>query len=69
VHRALQGYDAALTLQIHDEFIIECDEDEVDVVIPRVREAMEDIQLKGRPVLDVPLEVNIGVGTNWASAK
>ena len=69
VHRALQGYDAALTLQIHDEFIIECDEDEVDVVILRVREAMEDIQLKGRPVLDVPLEVNIGVGTNWASAK
>ena len=69
VHKALQGYDAHLVLQIHDEFIIECAEDQWDEVIPLIRQAMVDIRRGDRPVLDVPLEVNIGVGMNWASAK
>ena len=69
VHEALQGYDAHLTLQIHDEFIIECAEEQVGEVIPLVKVAMEDIRLGDRPVLDIPLEVNIGVGTNWHEAK
>jgi len=69
VHRALQGLDAALTLQIHDEFIVECAERDVDKATAKIREAMEDIRLRGRPVLDIPLEVNIGVGANWSEAK
>jgi len=69
VHQALQEFHADLVLQIHDEFVIECDEGEVDEAIPFIREAMEDIRLDDRPVLDVPLEVTIGVGKNWSEAK
>jgi len=69
VHRALAEFHATLTLQIHDEFVIECAEDEVEDAIPFIKAAMEDIRLGDRPVLDVPLEVNIGVGMNWAEAK
>jgi DNA polymerase-1 len=69
VHEALREFHAALVLQIHDEFVIECDAAEVDDAIPFIREAMENIRLGDRPVLDVPLEVNIGVGANWSEAK
>jgi DNA polymerase-1 len=69
VHEALREFHAALVLQIHDEFVIECDEREALDAIPFIKEAMENIRLEGRPVLDVPLEVNIGVGKNWSEAK
>jgi DNA polymerase-1 len=69
VHEALREFHAALVLQIHDEFVIECDEGEAVDAIPFIKEAMENIRLGGRPVLDVPLEVNIGVGANWNAAK
>jgi DNA polymerase-1 len=70
VYEVLHDFDAWLTLQIHDEFVIECVADQVDDVIPLIKVAMEDIKgLDGRPVLDVPLEVNIGVGSNWAACK
>jgi DNA polymerase I len=69
VHSALQSFNAALVLQIHDEFVIEVDERQVDEVLPLVRMAMEEIWLDAHPVLDVPLEVNISVGSNWAECK
>jgi DNA polymerase-1 len=69
VHNALQGFDAALMLQVHDEFVIEVAERQVDEVLPLVKTAMEDVRLGDRPVLDVPLEVNISVGNNWAECK
>src|SRR5215831_14132731 len=69
VNEVLRPFDAALTLQIHDEFIIECSKGQVDEVIPLVKTAMEDIRLDGHAVLTVPLEVNIGVGMNWSEAK
>jgi DNA polymerase-1 len=69
VHQALQGYDADLVLQIHDEFVIEVAEDQAEAIVPLVRTAMEDIKRNGRPVLDVPLEVNISIGNNWAECK
>jgi len=69
VHTALCDFTAHLTLQVHDEFVIEVAEDEVGEVLPLVQRAMEDIKLGSRPVLDVPLEVNINVGTDWAACK
>jgi DNA polymerase I len=69
VHKALWGLDAELVLQVHDEFIIEVAEDAVDRALPLVREAMEDVRLRDRPVLDVPLVANISVGSNWAECK
>jgi DNA polymerase I len=69
VHQALQGFDAHLVLQVHDEFVIECPERQVDTVLPLVRTAMEGVELNGKPVLSVPLEANISVGNNWAECK
>jgi DNA polymerase-1 len=69
VHEVLRPFDAALTIQVHDEFVIECSEGQVGEVIPLVKEAMENIQLNGHPVLDVPLEATIGQGLNWSEAK
>ena len=69
VHSALSDFDADLVLQVHDEFVIEVAEDQVDDVLPLVRTAMEDIKLGSRPVLDVPLEANISVGHDWAECK
>ena len=69
IHEVLDGYDARLVLQVHDEFVIEVAESQVGQVVPLIREAMEDIELDGHPVLDVPLVANINVGNNWAEAK
>jgi DNA polymerase I len=69
VHEALQGIRAHLVLQVHDEFVIECYEGDIDEALPLVRAAMEDIRRGNRPVLDVPLEANISVGSNWAECK
>jgi DNA polymerase-1 len=69
VAEAISGYDAKLVLQVHDEFVIECARDQAEGLVPLVRRAMEDIRLDGKPVLDVPLVVDIGVEENWADAK
>lgn len=65
VHRALQASDlkAKLLLQVHDELLLEVPEDEVDAVRSLVVEAMQ-----GAASLEVPLEVNAAVGTNWNAA-
>jgi DNA polymerase-1 len=69
VHRAIAGYDARLILQVHDELVIECRDDQVDAVVPLVKVAMEDVRLNGEPVLSVPLVVDINVADNWDAAK
>jgi DNA polymerase I len=52
---------AGIILQVHDELILEAPEAEVDQVVALVREEME-----GAARLSVPLEVTVGVGSNWA---
>ena len=52
-----------MTLQIHDELLFDVPEDELDVVRPLIRTAMESVI-----DLPVPLSVSIGVGTDWLSA-
>ena len=54
---------ARMTLQIHDELLFDVPEDELDLVRPLVREAMENVL-----ALDVPLSVSLGVGDDWLSA-
>lgn len=53
-----------LILQVHDELIVDADQDEVEQVKQILREAME-----GAYTLAVPLKVNIAVGKTWAEAK
>jgi DNA polymerase-1 len=55
---------ARVLLQVHDELVLEVPRDEVDAVVPIVRETMESA-LK----LDVPLTVDIKVGDDWESMK
>ena len=55
-----RGLKSRMTLQVHDELVFEVPENEVEVMKPLVREHMEKAC-----TLEVPLLVEIGVGTNW----
>ena len=48
---------------VHDELIFDAKVDEVDEIKPMIRECM----VQALP-LDVPVEVDIGVGSHWLSA-
>ncbi len=58
-----KGLAAKMLLQIHDELVFECSLQEVDTLIPLIREAME-----GAMQLSVPLVADIGYGKNWLEA-
>ena len=60
--RALRdgGFQARVVLSVHDELLIEAPRDEVDRLIPVLREAME-----GALPLSVPLTVEVKVGDSW----
>jgi len=62
LHGALQekGLASRLTLQVHDELVLEVPEGEVKTVVPLVRSVME-----GAYELRAPLRVDIKVGKNW----
>ena len=49
-----------MTLQVHDELIIEAPDDEVLTVAPLVREVME-----GALELHAPLKADLKAGQNW----
>ncbi|QDG51622.1 DNA polymerase I [Persicimonas caeni] len=53
-----------MLLQVHDELVFEVEDDFVDEARDIVREGME-----GVCEMDVPLEVDLGVGDNWLDAK
>jgi DNA polymerase-1 len=59
---AAGGFRAQLLLSVHDELLLEVPLDEVDRLIPILRETMEDAL-----PLDVPLTVDIKVGRDWES--
>jgi len=54
-------------LQVHDELIFEVDEDACDQVIDVVKDVMKNAAYPA-VVLDVPIEVDAGIGNNWAEA-
>jgi DNA polymerase-1 len=57
-HRNLKG---KMILQIHDELIFEIPDDEIPIFEKIVKEKMEHVMQ-----LNVPIEVHIAVGKNWA---
>jgi DNA polymerase-1 len=61
---AQRGLAARLVLQVHDELLVEAPQAEVDLVVPLLREAMCSAY-----DMDPPLEVSVGVGENWLTAK
>lgn len=58
---ALQTFQGEMILQIHDELIFEVPDEEIESIAPLVKKIMETAL-----PLDVPLEVNISIGKNWA---
>jgi DNA polymerase-1 len=56
------GFRARLLLSVHDEVLLEVPRDEVDRLVPIVRETMEAAM-----PLDVPLTVDVKIGDDWES--
>lgn len=57
------GLSASLVLQVHDELIVECPEQEKDEVISILKESMENAVR-----LNVALPVEVGAAENWSEA-
>jgi DNA polymerase-1 len=55
-----RGLKSKLTIQVHDEVVLDCPKNEVEEVKRLVVDAME-----GAMKLSVPLKVNVEVGANW----
>jgi DNA polymerase-1 len=56
------GLRARMLLQVHDDLVLEVPREEVDAVVPILRDTME-----GALKLDVPLTVDVKVGDDWES--
>ena len=52
-----------MIMQVHDELVFEIDASLIEIATGKIREIMES-SLK----LDVPLQVDIGIGDNWEQA-
>ncbi|MBF4510483.1 MAG: DNA polymerase I [Aeromicrobium sp.] len=59
-----EGLESRMVLQVHDELVFEAPPAELERLTALVREAMA-----GVAELRVPLEVSVGSGPDWASAK
>ena len=58
---ALQGTGAQMLLQVHDELVVEAPKANADEVAETMRRVMENaVQL------NVPMKVDVGIGSNWA---
>ncbi len=66
LHRELHARNlkSRMTLQVHDELVLECPDDEARVVARLVREIMENAY-----PLESKLKVDVGVGQNWDALK
>ncbi len=58
------GYVSKLTLQVHDELILDCPQREAEDVSTMLKYEMEHAA-----VLDVPLVANVAAGRDWYNAK
>ncbi|BAH37052.1 MAG TPA: DNA polymerase I [Gemmatimonas aurantiaca] len=59
-----EGLASRMLLQVHDELVFELPVEEADTLSALVKREME-----GAAVLNVPLLVEMGLGTDWVSAK
>ena len=57
---AAQGMDSRMSIQVHDELLLECPEAEADKAAGLVRDAMTTALQFG-----VAVTVNVGIGKNW----
>lgn len=52
-----------MTLQVHDELVFDAHKDEVDIILPIIKDCMVNAMKT-----TVPIEVETGIGTNWLEA-
>jgi DNA polymerase-1 len=58
-----RGLSARMILQVHDELVFEVPDAETEELASLVRERMESVY-----ALEVPLVVEVGIGSNWREA-
>ena len=65
IHRQMnkENLKSKLIMQIHDELLLEVHKDEIDYISKMVIENMRDAMK-----LDVPIEIDFGVGPSWYEA-
>ncbi len=65
IHRKLKegNYKTKMLLQVHDELVFDAHKDELEVMKKMIKTEMENAFK-----LDVPLDVELGVGENWLEA-
>ena len=65
IHRQInkENLKSKLIMQIHDELLLEVHQDEIDYISKMVIEHMRDAMK-----LDVPIEIDFGVGPSWYEA-
>jgi DNA polymerase-1 len=59
-----ENIQARMLLQVHDELVFEIPEDQLDTLIPEIRNRMEQVVS-----LSVPLRVDVNTGATWMDAK
>jgi DNA polymerase-1 len=57
-------FKSKMILQVHDELVFDAHKDELDIIIPIIKEQMTN----AIPGLKVPLLVEAGQGENWLQA-
>ena len=65
IHRKLtsENWKSKMLLQVHDELVFDVHNSEIDAIKPMIKHEMENAFK-----MDVPLEVEMGVGKNWFEA-
>lgn len=65
IHKKLtsENWKSKMLLQVHDELVFDVHNSELEKIKPMIKQEMENAF-----IMDVPLEVEIGVGKNWLEA-
>lgn len=70
---AMIGVDQALSkdyptakfvMQVHDEIIVECEEEQAEAISALIKRVMEEVVK-----LNIPLRADVGIGKDWLEAK
>ena len=59
-----KGFSSKMVLQVHDELVFDCVKEEVEAIIPIVRNKMENAF-----TLSVPIKVSVAKGKNWLETE
>ena len=61
------NFKSSMILQVHDELVLESPEEEVEKIVPVIKEIMISAP-KPLYSMQIPLEVDVGIGNNWNEA-